>query len=122
MDLKAIRERAERAMPGPWVTRGNHPIDECVIESKSNDNFCIYDEGGHTKEDADFIANARQDIPALLDYIKTLTDTLQEIKECTEHFYIDNRLKPWLSSSAGPIKVICSITDNALKAGTTHEP
>lgn len=51
----------------------------------------------------------------LLDHIKTLTDALQEIKECTELFYDGMWLKPGLSPHAGPINVICKVTENALK-------
>lgn len=77
-ELQAIRERAEAAYPGPWLLESNWGVpsdDACEIRSL-DDEFRIYGEGGHTHEDAVFIANARTDIPALLDEIAQLRAAL----------------------------------------------
>ena len=68
-DLDAIRARCDAATPGPWRLKG------LEIHGDSKPGRCgllIYDEGGHDKKDARFIAHARTDIPALLAYIDEL--------------------------------------------------
>lgn len=64
-DVKAIHERCEKATPGPWHVYANikrllgifNRRDDCVIAVRST----------LSREDADFIAHARTDIPMLLD-------------------------------------------------------
>ena len=75
-DLDAIRVRCEAAAPGPWVR------DKLEIRSfvGGRCQMLIYDEGGHDEQDAEFIANARTDIPALLAYIDGLEREVAELK------------------------------------------
>jgi hypothetical protein len=87
--LEAIRQRAENAAAGPWdifeggyVVQGDGMILGNPVAKCEND------------EDATFIAHARTDIPALLDYIAELEaelarlkDTLIEISELTDEFF-----------------------------------
>lgn len=71
-DLQAIRERCEAATPGPWFGCGDH-IDDCSgkpfaqavgrFADRSHDTFC---------QNNEFIAHARQDIPALLAEVERL--------------------------------------------------
>ena len=61
IDLEGIRARERAATPGPWCIseKGN------TVKSLSIDGIC---HGMSPKQtDAEFIAHARQDIPALLD-------------------------------------------------------
>jgi hypothetical protein len=62
--LKEIRARCEAATPGPWGVR----IDKDSL-------FPVQYSGwvGYENADAEFIANAREDIPMLLAEIERLT-------------------------------------------------
>jgi hypothetical protein len=76
-ELAAIRERAEKATPGPWrwsnakvlngkydfVPQGSYLADTLIMFGDT------YENGEH---DAEFIAHAREDIPRLLDEIERL--------------------------------------------------
>lgn len=70
-DIDAIKERAEKATPGPWESVRSYP-------STADHSFVLGDDGCESVTsdiltvDADFIANARTDIPALLAYIAEL--------------------------------------------------
>ncbi|MBL4968891.1 hypothetical protein [Bacillus halotolerans] len=76
--LDEIRQRAEMATKGFWNANIHH-------EWPGNENlryWIITLEDGLaatvTKEDAEFIANAHQDIPALLNHINKLEKELEE--------------------------------------------
>ena len=68
-ELKDIEARASAATPGPWKRRGSLSLDSCV-ESEAFDHrdvpaVTIDIDGERAREDADFIAAARSDVPAL---------------------------------------------------------
>lgn len=74
LDLTDIEARVQdpNLTPGPWwvwSSPGDHRGGGVVLHDR-NEFECldtlIYDEGGHTRADAEFIAHARTDIPALL--------------------------------------------------------
>ena len=70
-ELAEIRKRAEAATPGPWkafVEDRDFQSGSSFIQTQGEDIELI----GATEEDYDFIANARQDIPKLLDEIESL--------------------------------------------------
>lgn len=77
-DIETIRARADAAAPGEWkcwhkdMDFGGAVVfnigDAMVIQKLSHRNIGPI----FMKEDADFIAHARTDIPTLLDYIKEL--------------------------------------------------
>ena len=70
-ELAEIRKRAEAATPGPWkafVEDRDFQSGSSFIQTQGEDIELI----GATEEDYDFIANARQDIPKLLDEIERL--------------------------------------------------
>ncbi|MCY8856391.1 hypothetical protein [Bacillus atrophaeus] len=76
--LEEIRQRAEVATKGFWNANIHH-------EWPGNENlryWIITLEDGLaatvTKEDAEFIANAHQDVPALLNHINKLEKELEE--------------------------------------------
>lgn len=96
-DLNAIRERCDKATRGPWEAtpsegdcnrRSKCPkgLIYCDDKCPECDDWVIYtgawmdgpnyidcgDYSYFTDEDANFIAHARTDIPALLDYIEKL--------------------------------------------------
>jgi hypothetical protein len=75
-ELKAIRERADKATPGPWrwdtefcEIRAVDDYDRAIVET---DSGCY----GPCAEDAMFIAAVRADVPALLDHIAELQQLL----------------------------------------------
>jgi len=73
--LKEVKERCDAATRDPWVSfveGRDHSSDESVIVRGMNgteDDLYLV---GATKEDQDFIAHARQDIPLLLGEIERL--------------------------------------------------
>ncbi len=76
-DLEAIRQRAEAATEGYWGA------DDSEWPGNGNLRYWINTHwdgvaAAVTKEDAEFIANARQDIPALLDHIAEIDRKLRK--------------------------------------------
>lgn len=79
--LKEIRERLEKATPGPWKavsdlpryavinmekTEGGTWIKRIVVPSENHHAYFTDEEKGCHQSDAEFIANAPSDISALL--------------------------------------------------------
>ena len=109
-DLAAIRERCEKATPGPWE----------VVKGKS---FGVQSENKNIascfrNENEDFIANARADIPALLGYIAKLEavvgvasglmpyhdENIDDSPTFYQHevgMYVENQLKPSIDKLDG---------------------
>ncbi len=76
-ELTAIRNRAENASDGPWKAYVEGRDMDCgssFIRTQGEDIELI----GASVADIDFIANARQDIPMLLDEIERLRSKLNE--------------------------------------------
>lgn len=70
-ELAEIRKRADSATPGPWkayIEERDFQSGSSFIQTQGEDIELI----GATEADYDFIANARQDIPKLLDEIERL--------------------------------------------------
>lgn len=94
LDLDAIKARAGAASPGPWEVsmfdsgHSKFEMSVSVIASHNGDSIADMDGLGRTHNedprfqddglrDADFIAHARDDIPALVAEVKSLTAQLQ---------------------------------------------
>lgn len=75
-DIDAIRARCEAATPGEWKEEPNLGGVPCVIAPSQNraiaELYRAHD--GQSCVDADFIAHARQDIPALLAEVDRLRE------------------------------------------------
>lgn len=126
-ELKAIRERAEAAMPGPWV--GFTSTWKVMVgerTQKSIADVCEYG-GDYFGANTQFIAHARTDIPALLDEIDLLTRANDALGE-SRNILIDNETIykaeiERLRAALLDIKFkttwnwIHEIVDNALKGG-----
>ncbi|AYQ17729.1 hypothetical protein OIO07_20645 [Bacillus paralicheniformis] len=74
-ELEAIRQRAEAATESYWAA------DDCEWPGNENLRYWVKTHwdgvaAAATKEDAEFIASARQDIPALLDHIAELASDI----------------------------------------------
>lgn len=97
-ELDEIRKRADKATPGPWyytkwhvatepdITGGYPPNPASICETADGEYIENYNQA-----DAEFIANARQDVPALLAEVERLQHfewalqfALDEIKRLQE--------------------------------------
>lgn len=100
LDLKPIKDRASEATEGPWTmviykgrgTKNLHedkrwfnlharPYDPELSRAKAKWHVCIEEsEFKPTLHDADFIAHARQDIPALVAEVEQLRKENDELR------------------------------------------
>lgn len=71
--LRQIRERAEKATPGPWTNDG------CDISDPIGRRICFI----RDDDDADFMAHTREDIPALLAEVERLRERLADMARDT---------------------------------------
>jgi hypothetical protein len=79
-ELAAIRERAEKATPGPWI------IDRVNGVIWSADGRRVFEIGGYEEpDDHEFFAHARDDIPRLLDEIERLQRRWDALKSFVQH-------------------------------------
>src|SRR5690606_20328509 len=99
--LNAIRERAERATPGPWVQINGTDVftelnatNNARITADNNDGWQIADtsvgvtfvnreltemESSEQFDNATFISAAREDVPMLLAEIERLREAIEDI-------------------------------------------
>lgn len=84
-ELTAIRERAEKATPGPWgwsdakvrdgkyvfVPQGSYLAGTLIMFGDTYENG---------EQDADFIAHAREDIPRLLDALEAAFAEIERLQ------------------------------------------
>jgi len=91
-ELEEIRNRVKVATAKPWrafIEGREHDSGESFIMTgiKEGENIWNAWRGndiyltGTSDEDLDFIANARQDIPNLLDYISELKKEIEKLKK-----------------------------------------
>jgi Ead/Ea22-like protein len=71
-ELATIRKRAEKATPGPWHVYAAYSLSDITPETRTCIVDCVASDGTLAREDAEFIAHAREDIPRLLDEIERL--------------------------------------------------
>ncbi len=75
--LQAIEERANKATPGKWTVE-NHPNDYAVVAPhpvEPSITYIAFIDGGlsnDSKYDTEFIAYAREDVPALIAEVRRL--------------------------------------------------
>lgn len=79
--LKEIEMRCIAASPGPWISYvegRDHTSGSNFIKTHNvgGGRGMDIEFSGATQEDQDFIANARQDIPLLLDEIRRIQNIL----------------------------------------------
>ena len=75
-EVKAIRERADRATPGPWSVAGKGEIVEIPDKGDGVLHWGNWGMGYEDVENAEFIAHARQDVPALCETCEELRGLL----------------------------------------------
>ena len=84
LDLGAIEARVNAAVPGPW-TNERHDYEGSngptfVRFVAAGPNYRVAEDV--TKEDGDFIAHAREDVPTLVAEVRRLRDALAESEKC----------------------------------------
>lgn len=80
MNIKEIRARAEAASPGPWVCCTWDPMEPPHVAVQSViDKIKVCDSRSNVASpaDAEFIAHAREDIPALIARVEELEAALK---------------------------------------------
>jgi hypothetical protein len=80
-EIRAIRERAGKASEGPWESHGDSPGKPPMVWDNSGDAIVSQMPNGRPyfePEDADFIAHARTDVPALCDAVEEARKVLRE--------------------------------------------
>ncbi|GAA1406191.1 hypothetical protein GCM10009639_53730 [Kitasatospora putterlickiae] len=74
LDLDAVRRRADAATPGPWhIEEDRHDLVRRVTDTSGTLDINLGYLGNRTLADAEFIAHARTDLPALMarqDYLR----------------------------------------------------
>jgi hypothetical protein len=110
LDLEAIRKRCEQATPGPWYRDASRkgsqhqpisPAADNAHASVEMDNgkrvaslhITAWKQGPRdARPDADFIAHARDDIPALLDWVDRARVLLRALNVDSNYLEIENFL------------------------------
>lgn len=81
-ELKRIENLYISAQKGPWKSyiegRDHTSGSDFIMVGEGNDRLDDIELSGATKADQDFIASARQDIPALVEEIRRLKAKLGE--------------------------------------------
>lgn len=82
LDLDAIRERADAATKGPWHVEycGERGYPQRVCNDAAVTVADTHWGGGGLAPDAEFIAHAREDVPALLAEIQQLRAELEAVR------------------------------------------
>ncbi|GIM45942.1 hypothetical protein DNHGIG_14910 [Collibacillus ludicampi] len=105
--LQAIRERVNRATPGPWSIHREDVGDDVVFYVptmiKSEKRTIVDSDGGliswsepctseQVEADAEFIAHAREDVPALLNEVERLEEENRRFREALEEISKEDSL------------------------------
>jgi hypothetical protein len=115
--LEEIRERAEKATPGPWDIDGSDN-QNWGIRSVAGDQPSIAPMAGYrskdTEADAEFIAHAREDVPALLARI----EKLEAIAEAAED--AADALEKYLPLIEGHVAAPHGLSSRDARAAINH--
>lgn len=88
LDLAAIEARVNAAMPAPWMAESRHDMKIIFVGDIPGIRpaSCILMDGSDIDRsaNADFIAHARQDIPALLSALKRSEEVREELVRALE--------------------------------------
>lgn len=77
IEINQIKERCEKATKGPWISfvEGRDHTSGCSFIRTSGNDIELT---GASTDDQDFIAHARQDIPALIEEICRLKRIMED--------------------------------------------
>jgi len=115
-DLELIRERTDKATPGPWCVAGS-PRDFVIAKhggaERCSDNPVLWAEddclsGNHA--DAEFVAGARVDVPRLVGEVDRLREILRRalVWQLGPTFAVDIRARCPDRELADEIAAVCS--------------
>lgn len=85
--LNAIKERAAKAMPGPWYRGEGYEqmYPGYYVASEANGLIVLAEEEGILRdEDVQFIAHAREDVPALVAEVERLNSVKHRLNSDVE--------------------------------------
>lgn len=88
--LNEIKVRIEKATTGPWDTGKQYEQMDPghYVYSKANGLIVVAEEEGTIREnDANFIANARQDIPDLIAEIERVRELADELSRLMDDYH-----------------------------------
>lgn len=84
-ELDEIRQRCESASPGPWRSfiegRDHTSGSSFIMTGPETDRGEDIELSGATAADHDFISNARQDVPRLIQEIVKLRDVCERLQQ-----------------------------------------
>lgn len=99
IDIEAIRERAEKATPGPWrqnAARSRDYLDTVHVWGVGGTADEVALIGRSTldqqNDDSDFIAHARTDIPALVTALEERDARIAELREALQNLHREANL------------------------------
>lgn len=105
--LSQIRERVEKASDGPWQNdpKVGWPVAFSCGRDEDGKDYQVFTgpiaasciKNGGAKNDSEFIAHARQDIPALLAYV----EKLERVAEAARKFHDNVHEQPPCQSVMG---------------------
>ena len=90
-DLDTIEQRANAATEGPWeASAHDHAAGDVPILDRTGHYLVICPDcgvrGGYERADAEFIAHARSDVPALLAEVRRLRAAAERVRELHEWY------------------------------------
>ena len=83
-DIPEIKERYEAATEGPWEASEDIRTHAMVVFQPENGGLVIHDGECLSDADANFIAHARTDIPALVTALEEAQELLQTLSRTEE--------------------------------------
>lgn len=105
LDLDGIKARVEAATPAPWQ-RANHVVD---MGPPSDSPFAVCHSDADpspSPQNAEFIAHAREDVPALIAEVERYRDTLEDLAKDCEAFPEDHRWAAIMTATAVRVRLI----------------
>lgn len=109
-ELAVIRERADMATEGPWERRSDHSVGRF---ERMEDNFhttVVY--GPAYAHDSDFIADARENVPKLLDEVYSLRDEVSELRAERDELLAASGTSDGANAKLQAVKRLCQDTDD----------
>jgi hypothetical protein len=89
IDIAAIKARADRARPGPWFRKDEHVIAD-DDHARLISTVCDWDDVPQQYRDAEFIAHAREDVPALIAEVERLRAAVDATAADTQRYVADH--------------------------------
>lgn len=97
MMIDEIRERAKKATKGPWVKDmyfSGGPVNWFIKQPKADHRLiaecrikCHHSMDNHPKDDYDFIAHSRTDIPYLLALVDEAIPVIEQLLDSMDEYY-----------------------------------